>query len=100
LTLQWTSHFLSLSEILKLLKKLASAMSPTDEAKAAVEFGRFQLLPHRRLLLADGVRVELGNRAFDTLVTLVDRPGELVTKDELLNCIWPGVVVEENNLQA
>jgi DNA-binding winged helix-turn-helix (wHTH) protein len=75
-------------------------MSPTDEAKAAVEFGRFQLLPHRRLLLADGVRVELGNRAFDTLVTLVDRPGELVTKDELLNSIWPGVVVEENNLQA
>lgn len=100
MTLQWTSHFLSLSEILRLLKKLASAMSPTDEAKAAVEFGRFQLLPHRRLLLADGVRVELGNRAFDTLVTLVDRPGELVTKDELLNCIWPGVVVEENNLQA
>jgi DNA-binding winged helix-turn-helix (wHTH) protein len=42
--------------------------------------------------------VHLGSRAFDILVSLVERPGELVTKDELMARVWPGVFVEQGNL--
>ena len=42
----------------------------------------------------------MGARAFDLLVALSDRPGALITKDELLAAVWPGLVVEENNLQV
>jgi predicted ATPase/DNA-binding winged helix-turn-helix (wHTH) protein len=63
-------------------------------------FGRFELRPAERVLLADGAPVALGSRAFDVLVAFVDRPGALVTKDELLATVWQGLVVEENNLQV
>ncbi len=73
-------------------------MRLTNEALGAVEFGRFRLLPHRRELRADGVAVELGSRAFDVLMVLVEARGALVTKDEILSRVWPDTVVEENNL--
>ncbi|HKE40346.1 MAG TPA: winged helix-turn-helix domain-containing protein [Casimicrobiaceae bacterium] len=63
-------------------------------------FGRFELRPGERVLLADGAPVTLGARAFDLLVAFADRPGTLITKDDLLATVWPGVVVEENNLQV
>jgi TolB-like protein/DNA-binding winged helix-turn-helix (wHTH) protein/Flp pilus assembly protein TadD len=74
------------------------AMKLADEAMGAVEFGRFQLLPRRRELRADGVAVELGSRAFDVLMVLTEARGALVTKDEILSRVWPDTVVEENNL--
>jgi TolB-like protein/DNA-binding winged helix-turn-helix (wHTH) protein len=73
-------------------------MRLTDEAQRAVEFGRFRLLPHRRELRADGVPVELGGRALDVLMALTEARGALVTKDEIMARVWPGTVVEENNL--
>jgi DNA-binding winged helix-turn-helix (wHTH) protein len=73
-------------------------MKVTDEALGGIEFGRFQLLPHRRELRADGVAVELGSRAFDVLMVLTEARGALVTKDEILSRVWPDTVVEENNL--
>src|ERR1700746_2415185 len=63
-------------------------------------FGPFQLLAARRELLAHEVPVTLGQRAFEILLLLVSRQGQLVTKDELMAEVWPGVVVEENNLQV
>src|SRR5258706_4239753 len=63
-------------------------------------FGRFELQPNQRRLLNDGHPVELGHRAIDVLLALVERAGELVDKDQLLGLVWPGVVVEENNLQV
>lgn len=42
----------------------------------------------------------MGSRAIDLLLALVDRHGCLVTKHELMDLVWPGVVVEENNLQV
>jgi predicted ATPase/DNA-binding winged helix-turn-helix (wHTH) protein len=74
---------------------LASA-SPTSIRR----FGRFELRPDERVLLAEGEPVVLGARAFDLLVALVDRPGTLITKDDLLATVWRGLVVEENNLQV
>src|ERR1700752_2903972 len=63
-------------------------------------FGPFRLLVARRELLAHGVPVTIGQRAFDILLLLVSRHGQLVTKDELMSEVWPGVVVEENNIQV
>src|SRR6201997_2298419 len=73
-------------------------MKLTDEALGGIEFGRFRLLPHRRELRADGVAVELGGRAFDVLMVLIEARGALVTKNEILSRVWPDTVVEENNL--
>jgi DNA-binding winged helix-turn-helix (wHTH) protein len=68
-------------------------------ADAALEFGRFRVLSHRRQLFADGVPVELGARAFDLLLVLLEADGLLVSKEELLSRVWPGVVVSEENLK-
>ena len=50
--------------------------------------------------MADGQPMPLGARAFDVLQALIERRERVVTKDELLDLVWPGVVVEENNLQV
>jgi DNA-binding winged helix-turn-helix (wHTH) protein len=63
-----------------------------------IEFGRFRVFPRRRDLLADGLPVELGARAFALLLVLIEADGSLVTKDELLDRVWPDRIVEENNL--
>jgi non-specific serine/threonine protein kinase len=64
-----------------------------------IDFGRFSLVTHSRDLLADGVTVPLGGRAIDVLFVLVEARGMLVTKDELLDRVWPTATVEENCLQ-
>jgi DNA-binding winged helix-turn-helix (wHTH) protein len=68
-------------------------------AGADLEFGRFRVLSRRRQLLADDVPVELGGRAFDVLMVLLEADGALVTKQELLSRAWPGVVVTEENVK-
>ena len=65
-----------------------------------LRFERFELRPDARQLLDDGVPAKLGARAFDVLLALVERRERLVTKNELLEVAWPGLVVEENNLQV
>ena len=70
------------------------------EGSAIVEFGRFSFAPDRRELLADGRPIEIGGRAFDVLMALVDARGAVVSKDVLMRRVWPDRVVEENNLQA
>ncbi len=69
-------------------------------AEATLEFGRFRVLLRQRQLVADGVPIELGTRAFDLLLVLLEADGSLVTKDELLSRAWPGVVVAEENLKV
>lgn len=63
-------------------------------------FGPFELHPARRLLLGEGRPLRLGSRAFDILVALLERPGEVVGKEELIARVWPGVSVEEANLRV
>lgn len=63
-------------------------------------FAQFELQPRERRLLSTGEPVALGARAFDVLLALAGRHGELVTKSELLEAVWPDAVVEENNLQV
>ncbi len=53
---------------------------------------------HRVLSRANGEPIPLAPKVFDTLLYFVERPGQLIAKRELLEAIWPHVVVEENNL--
>jgi DNA-binding winged helix-turn-helix (wHTH) protein len=64
----------------------------------AISFGPFLLLPQRRLLLKADKPLRLGSRAFDILVTLVERPGELVSKEALMARVWPHTFVAPANL--
>jgi predicted ATPase/DNA-binding winged helix-turn-helix (wHTH) protein len=56
-------------------------------------------LVHRELRV-NGAPVPIGGRAFDFMEILVRSAGELVTKDELMDQLWPGAVVTENALQV
>ena len=67
---------------------------------AAYRFGNAELRPEQRKLLTAGKDSRIGARAFDLLLTLVERRDRVVTKNELLDSVWPGLVVEESNLQV
>ena len=77
-----------------------AAVDHVPDAPAIVEFGRFKVVPHRRELLAEGRPIELGGRAFDVLIALVEASGTVVSKDELMRRVWAGRIVEENTLQG
>jgi predicted ATPase/DNA-binding winged helix-turn-helix (wHTH) protein len=66
----------------------------------AFVFQDFEVRLDTRQLLVRGEPARLGARAFDLLVALVERRDRVVGKDELLDLVWPGLVVEENNLQV
>ena len=72
---------------------------PIDDGEALV-FGRYSVLLRRRELLADGVPVQVGGRAFDLLLGLLEADGALVGKDELMRRVWSGRTVEEINLRT
>src|SRR5258705_13798254 len=74
---------------------------PLPAAVTAIyQFGRFELRTAARLLLVDNEPAPLGARAFDVLLALLERRDRVVPKNELLDLVWPGLVVEENNLQV
>ncbi|WP_284618592.1 ATP-binding protein [Aquabacterium humicola] len=77
-----------------------SNMSNPPPLPAVLRFGRFELRSLEQRLLADGELVPLGGRAFDLLLALAQRAGQLVTRNELIEQVWPGRVVEENNLSV
>ena len=63
-------------------------------------FGQVEVRPGERRILINGQPANVGARAFDVLIALIDRRDRVVSKDELLEIVWPGLVVEENNLQV
>src|SRR5476649_139758 len=64
-----------------------------------ISFGPFRLLASQRLLLEGDRPVRLGSRAFDILVALLEHPGEVVDKEQLIARAWPQTFVEEANLK-
>ena len=76
------------------------AWSSPAAADATLEFGRFRVLLRQRQLVADSGPIELGTRALDLLLVLLEADGSLVTKDELMSRVWPGIVVAEENLKV
>ena len=75
-------------------------MDPASERLAGIAFGRFQVSPDRREVLADGRPVKLGGRAFDVLMALIEARGAVVSKDALMTRVWPGRIIEENSLAS
>lgn len=71
-----------------------------DPKAAALAFGRFRLDSAGRRLTEAGRPVALGDRALDLLIALAERPGELVTKAELMARAWPDTNVEDANLRV
>ena len=69
-----------------------------SDPSGGVGFGPFLLDPAERLLLRDGRVVPLTPKAFDLLALLVASSGHLLSKDELIEKLWPGTFVEEANL--
>jgi DNA-binding winged helix-turn-helix (wHTH) protein len=67
--------------------------------ESSVSFGSFQLFPGRRLLLDGKTQVRLGSRALEILVALIERRGELVSKDALIARVWPDTHIAEGNLK-
>ena len=63
-------------------------------------FGPHLLIPERQLLMRNEVPIRIGCRAFDLLTALVERPGELVTRGELISRVWPCTIVDDTNLKV
>ena len=63
-------------------------------------FGHFRLFAAERQLKKGDEPVQLGGRALDALIALVERAGEVVSQKELISRVWPNVTVEEANLRV
>jgi len=72
----------------------------SDPAEVSLVFGPFRLFPMQRLLTESGKPVRLGSRALDILMTLLERPGEVVSKEELMARVWPKTFVAPANLSV
>ena len=73
---------------------------PAQDRRPIYESGECEVDHARRELRIGGVSVPVGGRAFEIIETLVQSAGELVAKDELMERVWPGAIVEENTLQV
>src|SRR5262249_2775527 len=73
---------------------------PAPSDGSAVAFGPFRLYPERGLLFEGEKPLQLGSRALDLLSVLVEHPGALVTKEDLVARVWPGTFVVEGNLRV
>src|ERR1700730_1034106 len=71
---------------------------PHESVILTYQLGPFRLVPERRLLTSEGRPMDLGPKALDLLVILVEQVGEVVNKKELVDRLWPDTFVEENNL--
>lgn len=87
-----------ISELQGALSRISQLQELLRRDKNIYRFGPFQLEPSECRLLRDGMPIALSAKAFDLLVFLVQNRGHLITKDELMNVVWRGRVVEDNNL--
>jgi Tol biopolymer transport system component/DNA-binding winged helix-turn-helix (wHTH) protein len=69
-----------------------------EESRQVYEFDEFRLDVAKRQLLREGEVVPLYSKAFDLLLLLVESRGRDLTKDEILDRVWPGQELEESNL--
>jgi DNA-binding winged helix-turn-helix (wHTH) protein len=73
---------------------------PEENIRLVHASGECEIDLARRELRVSGSFVPVGGRAFQIIEVLADSAGELVTKDELLDRIWPGAIVGENTLHV
>jgi DNA-binding winged helix-turn-helix (wHTH) protein/Tol biopolymer transport system component len=83
---------------LKLLRLSEHDLVMSNQAVQMLEFGPFRIDAVRRLLHRNGTIVDIPPKAFAVLLVLAERRGTLVSKQELMDAVWPNTAVEENNL--
>ena len=71
-----------------------------SQTATTFRFGPYRLTPAKRLLERDGHPLVIGGRALDLLIALVERAGEIISRHELMDRVWPGLTVEEGNLRV
>jgi predicted ATPase/DNA-binding winged helix-turn-helix (wHTH) protein len=76
------------------------ASAPAHTAQGLIAFGPFRLSPAERLIEKDGKPLELGGRAMDILIALVERAGDVVSQRDLIDRGWPNVTVDDSNLRC
>lgn len=76
----------------------SSAVSHTQAGE--YQFADCRVIPRQRLLLKNGEAIPLGGRALDVLLALLAAPGRILSKSEIIEAVWPSLIVEENNLQV
>ena len=87
---------------INMLEASGNGRSPLVQAEVvwrAFSFGPFRIISHARLVERDGSPMPLDSRAFDLLCVLVSRPGEVVSKGELMAKVLPDLTVDESNLR-
>ena len=73
----------------------------TEEIRPPVyAFRSWEIDLARRELRSRGAPIQLGGRAFEIIAELVKTAGELITKNDLMDRVWPGAIVEDNALQV
>jgi DNA-binding winged helix-turn-helix (wHTH) protein len=88
------------------IAQMCANLMPSFEAMSGpvgygkLKFGPFELSIGERLLRREGVALTLGSRAFDILIYLAERPGEVIAKQELIDHVWSDVTVEEVSLRV
>jgi predicted ATPase/DNA-binding winged helix-turn-helix (wHTH) protein len=77
-------------------------MSQDDRARTndALSFGPFSLFARERRLERDGQPIKVGSRALDVLISLTERAGEILSKEDLIARVWPETAVEESGLRV
>lgn len=70
------------------------------EGLRSIRFGSFEVVPGARALVRNGLVVDIGSRAFDILMVLLEARGEIVCKDHLIREVWPTTTVVDSNLKV
>ena len=79
-------------------KPFSARQTKLGRAPTEISFGPFRLFPTQFLLLHGDEQLPVGSRALEILIVLLERPGELVSKQELIGRVWPNTFVDSNNL--
>jgi predicted ATPase/DNA-binding winged helix-turn-helix (wHTH) protein len=79
---------------------IGDARPSGDEAETVFAFGEYRVFPRQRRFLGGRAAIELGSRAFDVLMALVEAEGRLVAKSELRKRVWPSTVVDDHNIEV
>jgi len=82
------------------VKRVTRKAYERDHPDQALRFGPFVLLPSERILLEGGQALRIGDRALEILILLLQRAGQVVTKEELIARAWPNTIVEAINLRV
>src|SRR5215475_15825129 len=82
----------------KFLSRVDNSENEVVRLQPVLQFGDFQFDPLAPLLTRGARVVEIPPKALQVLAVLVQNAGRVVSKDDLLNVVWPDVVVEEGNL--